>query len=87
MPKLVLDESVKKPRLVLDEPEQPDFGMIALPKERLSGVWDYDKQLDNLFSGEIEIEDMLPLDVKYDFGRIIGMTEKPDEMKEKMKNS
>lgn len=82
MAKLVLD----KPRLVLDEPL--GYGMIALPRERLPGVWDYDKQLDQLLGDpEIDIEDMLPLDVRYDFGRIVGMTEKPDETKDKMKNS
>ncbi len=87
MPKLVLDEPIKKPRLVLDEPEPPDFGMIAIPREKLPGVWEYDKQLDDLFSGETELEDFLPLDVRYDFGRIIGMTEKPDETRAKMVNS
>lgn len=82
MAKLVLD----KPKLVLDKP--PDYGMVALPKERLPGVWNYDKQLDSLLGDpDIDIEDMLPLDVKYDFGKIVGMTEKPDETKEKMKNS
>lgn len=65
-----------------------DYGRIALPKERLPGVWDYDKQLDQLLGDpEIDIEDLMPLDVRYDFGRIVGMTEKPDEIKEKMTNS
>ena len=65
-----------------------DFGMIALPKERLPGVWDYDRQLDKLLGDpEIDIEDMMPLDVRYDFGRVIGMTEKPDETKDKMATS
>lgn len=68
--------------------EAPDYGMIALPKEELPGVWDYDKQLDQLLGDpEIDIEDMLPLDVKYDFGQIVGMTEKPDETKDRMKSS
>jgi len=67
--------------------EQPDFGMAAIPKKELPGVWEYDKQLDDLFSGETELEDMLPLDVRYDFGRIIGMTERPDEARAKMVNS
>lgn len=65
----------------------PDYGMVAIPKERLPGVWDYDKQLDDLFSGETELEDLMPLDVRYDFGRIIGMTEKPDDTRAKMVNS
>ena len=86
MPKLVLDEP--KPRLVLDEPEKPDFGRIALPRERLPGVWDYDRQLESLLRDpEQPLENFLPLDVRYDFGQIIGMTEKPDETREKMKNS
>lgn len=88
MPKLVLDEPAKKPRLVLDEPEPPDYGRVAIPKEKLPGVWDYDKQLAFL-SGypDKDIEDFMPLDVQYDFGRIIGMTEKPDETSAKMKNT
>ena len=89
MPKLVLEEPKRKPRLVLDEPPiSPDYGRVALPKEKLPGVWDYDKQLDQLLGDpEIDIEDMLPLDVRYDFGRIVGMTEKPDETKDKMATS
>lgn len=84
MAKLVLDKP--KPRLVLDEP--PDFGMIAIPREKLPGVFDYNKQLDALLGdNNIEIEDTLPLDVRFDFGRIVGMTEKPDETKAKMENS
>ena len=67
------------------KPEPPDFGMIALPRERLPGVWEYDRQLDRLLGDpEIDIEKLMPLDVRYDFGKIIGMTEKPDETKDKM---
>lgn len=67
---------------------QADFGMIALPKEELPGVWGYDKQLDRLLGDpEIDIEDLIPANVKYDFGRITGMTEKPDETKDKMATS
>jgi len=70
------------------EPELPDYGRIALPKEKLPGVWEYDKQLDDLLGDpEIDIEDTLPLDVRYDFGKIVGMTEKPDETKDKMATS
>lgn len=66
----------------------PDYGMAAIPKEKLPGVWDYNKQLDQLLGDpEIDIEKTLPLDVRYDFGRIIGMTEKPDETKDKMATS
>ena len=79
MAKLVLD----KPKLVLDEPS--DFGMIALPREELPGVWEYDKQLEQLF--DQDLDSLVPLNVKYDFGRIVGMTEKPDETKDRMKNS
>ena len=86
MAKLVLDEPKTKPKLVLDEP--PDFGMAAIPKERLPGVWDYDKQLDQLLGDpEIDIEKTIPLDARFDFGRIVGMTEKPDETKDKMASS
>ncbi len=67
---------------------QADFGMIALPKEELPGVWRYDKQLDRLLGDpEIDIEDLIPANVKYDFGRITGMTERPDETKDKMATS
>lgn len=70
------------------KPEPPDYGRVALPRERLPGVWDYDKQLDKLLGDpEIDIEDMLPLDVRYKFGQIVGMTEKPDETKDRMKSS
>ena len=70
------------------KPERPDFGMIALPRERLPGVFEYNRQLDELLGNdEFDLEDLMPLDVRYDFGRIVGMTEKPDETKEKMKNS
>ena len=79
MAKLVLD----KPKLVLDEP--PDYGMIALPREELPGVWKYDKQLEQLF--DQDLDSLVPLNVKYDFGRIVGMTEKPDETKDRMSNS
>lgn len=89
----LLDTKLKKNRFsgLLGEqpqPEQPDFGMIAVPRKELPGVWKYDKQLDDLLGDpEVNIEDFLPLDVKYDFGRIVGMTEKPDETKDRMTNS
>jgi hypothetical protein len=70
------------------QPEQPDFGMIAIPKEELPGAFEYNRQLDEVLGDpEKSIEDLMPLDVRYDIGRIVGMTEKPDETKEKMKNS
>lgn len=70
------------------KPERPDFGMIALPRKELPGVWDYNKQLDEfLGNDEFDLEDLMPLNVRYDIGRIIGMTEKPDETKDRMKNS
>jgi len=64
----------------------PIGDMVFMPKEP-EGAWKFDKQLDDLFSGEIELEDMLPLNVRYDFGKIVGMTSKPDEMRAKMTNS
>jgi hypothetical protein len=79
MAKLVLD----KPKLVLDEPS--DYGMITLSREKLPGVWEYDKQLEQLF--DQDLDSLVPLNVKYDFGRIVGMTEKPDETKDRMSNS
>lgn len=70
------------------KPKPTDFGMIALPKERLLGVWDYNRQLDDfLGNDEFDLEDLMPLDVRYDFGRVVGMTEKPDETKDKMATS
>ena len=70
------------------KPKPPDYGTAAIPKEKLPGVWDYDKQLDDLLGdNNIELEDMMPLDVRYDFGKIVGMTEKPDETKDRMKSS
>ncbi len=71
----------------LAQRKRPDFGMIALPKDKLPGVWDYNRQLESLLGDEKNIEDFIPLDVKYDFGQIIGMTEKPDETKDKMATS
>lgn len=69
-------------------PEEPDFGMIAVRREELPGVFDYNKQLEELIGDpDTNIEDFLPLDAKYEFGRVVGMTSKPDETKEKMKNS
>ncbi len=86
MAKLVLDEPKTKPKLVLDEPT--DFGPATIPKERLPGVWDYDKQLDSLLGDpDVDIEKTIPLDARFDFGRIVGMTEKPDETKDKMASS
>lgn len=71
--------------------KQPDvpgpLGDIAFIPKEPEGVWAYDKQLDDLFSGETNLEDLLPLDVRYDFGKIIGMTSKPDETRAKMVNS
>ena len=70
------------------EPERPDFGMIAIPRKELPGVWDYNRQLDEfLGNDEFDLEDLMPWDVRYDFGRIVGMTEKPDETKDKMATS
>ena len=66
------------------KPEPPNYGTIAIPttpEER--GIWDYDKQLEQLF--EQDLESLLPMDVRYKFGRIVGMTEKPDETKDRMK--
>lgn len=65
-----------------------DFGIIALPREKLPGVWDYDRQLDDLLGDpDVDIENFIPLDVRYDFGRVTGMTEKPDETKDRMATS
>ena len=67
------------------KPKPSDLGMIAIRREKLPGVFDYDKQLEALLGDpERPIEDFLPLDVKYKFGQIIGMTTKPDETKDKM---
>lgn len=69
-------------------PERPDFGMIAIPRKELPGVWNYDKQLDALLGDpQKPLEDFAPLDVRFDIGRIVGMTEKPDKTKAKMENS
>ena len=67
------------------KPEPLDFGMVAIPREKLPGVWEYDKQLEQLF--DQDLDSLVPMDVKYDFGRIVGMTEKPDDTKDRMKNS
>lgn len=68
--------------------ERPDFGRILVPREELPGVWKYDKQLDQLLgNNEYELEDLVPLDVRFRFGQIVGMTEKPDRTKAKMGNS
>ncbi len=67
--------------------EKPDFGMIAVRREKLPGVFDNpNKQLDQLL-GDGNLDDLLPLDVKYDIGRVVGMTEKPDETRTKMELS
>ena len=65
-----------------------DLGMIAIPRKELPGVWKYNRQLADLLSkDDYDIEDLIPWDVKYDFGRVVGMTEKPDETKDKLSTS
>lgn len=67
--------------------KQPDFGMIAVRRDKLPGVFDNpNKQLDQLL-GDGNLDDLLPLDVRFDFGRVVGMTEKPDETRTKMELS
>ena len=79
-------EQSNKGKSVWDLAEEPtDYGRIAIKRDKLPGVWDYDKQLEQLF--DQDLESLIPMDVKYDFGRIVGMTEKPDETKDRMKSS
>jgi hypothetical protein len=65
-----------------------DYGMVAIPRKKLPGAWDYDKRLDQLLGdNEYSLDELAPLDVRYRIGRITGMTEKPDENKARMENS
>lgn len=50
--------------------------------EKRQGVWGINQQLDGLFSGENDITDLLPTDVSYDFGKIVGITVKPEQTDE-----
>ncbi len=81
MPKLVLD---KGPRLVLDEPEKKKTGLpqfFPIEREKLPGVW---ASLDNVFSDKEELRNLLPLDVGYQFGRVVGMGTRPQEIEGKI---
>jgi len=84
-------ETEKRRRGLLAEKERrapKDYGTVFLPREKLPGAWEYDKQLDQLLgNNKYELSDLAPLDVKYRIGRVVGMTEKPDETKARMENS
>lgn len=66
--------------------KQGELVAIRRP-EGTRGVFDNpNKQLDQLL-GDGNLDDFLPMDVKYDFGRIIKMTKEPSETEGKIKLS
>ena len=80
---------------VLDEPgpvkqEQPT-GVLTTPfpvkRERRQGAWGINQQLDGLFSGRTDMTDLLPLDVGYKFGQVVGMMDSPEDVESRMSNS
>lgn len=88
----LIDTNLKKNRFsgLLETPEQPKVEqqgeVVPIRRDKLPGLWDYDKRLDELL-GDGNLDDFIPMDVKYDFGRIIKMTEKPSETEDKIKLS
>jgi len=69
------------------EPEKPQGELVPIRRpEGQRGVFDYDKQLDKLLGTE-NLDDFIPFDDKYDFGRIIKMTKEPGETEDKVKLS
>lgn len=70
----------------------PRHGEIyAFPKKEYPEPYNWmieqDKMLQGVLNSEMSMEDLLPWDIKYDYGRIIKMTEVPSETEDKIKLS
>ncbi len=67
------------------ERRQAPTGVLTAPypkkREKRQGVWGINQDMDGLFSGRTELTDLVPLDVGYDLGKVIGMEDVQDRTK------
>jgi len=75
----------------LDTPKEPepfaDFDPFFIERKERPGVWGIMQQMEGLVTGNKNVSNYVPLDVKYDIGKVVGMSSNPEEMKDRIDSS
>ena len=74
-----------------DTPKKPepfaDFDPFFIERKERPGVWGIMQQMEGLVTGNKNVSNYVPLDVKYDIGKVVGMSSNPEEMKDRIDSS